>query len=199
MDWFDVDQWNTISYGDYHEPTSNADAFGLSVNEVQSVRDVLNLEMCNQWFAQHAETVWIDQLEDFLNFVDCTDVLTPEQHRFYKRLKRGVPEFCELRAWVKYLPDEWSADFVLRCAGWLSQTPCDSSQEGWCASHFPVYSAMNFFEWKDRQFLKELGVVIIEGEHPGSSYYAAELRNDIELANAVLEKNACNYRFRRVE
>jgi hypothetical protein len=42
-----------------------------------------------------------------------------------------------------------------------------------------------------------LGVVIIEGEHPGSSYFAAELRIPVEEANAIAEENGWTIRFVR--
>lgn len=46
-------------------------------------------------------------------------------------------------------------------------------------------SAMSFFENFPFADLKTLGVVIVEGDRPGSTYYAAELRVDIDKANAA--------------
>jgi len=43
-----------------------------------------------------------------------------------------------------------------------------------------------------------LGVDIIEGEHPGSSYYAAELRQDVDYANQVAKEMGLGFRFRLV-
>jgi hypothetical protein len=42
-----------------------------------------------------------------------------------------------------------------------------------------------------------LGVQIIEGEHPGSTYYAAELRQDIDYANEVAREIGLECRFKR--
>jgi len=44
-------------------------------------------------------------------------------------------------------------------------------------------AAVSFFEEHTAADLAELGVVIVEGDHPGSSYYGAEMRGDIEEAN----------------
>jgi len=44
--------------------------------------------------------------------------------------------------------------------------------------------------------LEELGIVIVEGCHPGSTYYAAELRNDVDNANITARKLGLNYRFK---
>lgn len=48
----------------------------------------------------------------------------------------------------------------------------------------------------DANVVELLGVVIIEGECPGSSYYAAELRIGIEEANAIAAENRVPLRFR---
>ena len=37
--------------------------------------------------------------------------------------------------------------------------------------------------------------VIVEGEHPGSTYYAAELRGDIDVANRAAEAAGLRVRF----
>ncbi len=49
---------------------------------------------------------------------------------------------------------------------------------------------------QSRELLDALGVLIVEGEHPGSSYYAAELRNDIEEANGVAQSLGLPFRFK---
>ena len=48
-----------------------------------------------------------------------------------------------------------------------------------------VVVAKQYFEGLDYKILDTLGLEIIKGEHPGSSYYAAELRQDIGFANQV--------------
>jgi hypothetical protein len=48
----------------------------------------------------------------------------------------------------------------------------------------------------DGQMLDALGVVIVEGDHPGSTYFAAELRGAMKVANAVAEKEGLPFRFR---
>jgi len=48
-----------------------------------------------------------------------------------------------------------------------------------------VVVAKQYFEGLDYKILDALGVEIIEGEHPSSSYYAAELGQDIGFANQV--------------
>ena len=51
---------------------------------------------------------------------------------------------------------------------------------------------------KDDKTLDALGVEIIEGKHPGSSYYAAELRQDVDYANEVAREMGWEFRFRPI-
>jgi hypothetical protein len=61
-----------------------------------------------------------------------------------------------------------------------------------------VAVAKQFFEELDGDTLDALGVDIIEGEHPGSTYYAAELRQDIDHANQVARDMSWDCRFSKV-
>ncbi len=56
-------------------------------------------------------------------------------------------------------------------------------------------AALAFFRQQPYEVLDALGVVIVEGEHPGSSYYAAELRGNIDDANRLAEKLGVPIRF----
>ena len=69
------------------------------------------------------------------------------------------------------------------------------------ADYFPshysgVAVAKEYFEALDYETLDALGVEIIEGEHAGSSYYAAELRQDIDYANQVTREMGLDFRFK---
>lgn len=57
-------------------------------------------------------------------------------------------------------------------------------------------SAYRFFSGMDYADLKTLGVKLIEGEHPGSTYFAAELAIPIEEANARAEAAGIDIRFK---
>jgi len=93
--------------------------------------------------------------------------------------KEGVEKF-------KQLVDDWLSD------------PVDWMQSEWFPrNHGGQGRALTFFEQQSFVLLDELGVVIIDGEHPGSSYYAAELRNDIADANAAAEHLGLPFRFKK--
>lgn len=80
---------------------------------------------------------------------------------------------------------------------WLNQAPVEELStviDHWLGSDLPVLyemplhagpmgEAYAFFQNQEFSTLRSLGVSVVEGEHPGSSYYAAELRVSIESAN----------------
>ena len=62
-----------------------------------------------------------------------------------------------------------------------------------------VALAKKYFERLDYKTLDGIGVQIIEDQHPGSSYYAAVLRQDIDNVNQFARGLDLTFRFRQVE
>jgi hypothetical protein len=56
-------------------------------------------------------------------------------------------------------------------------------------------AALMFFRDMEGDDLDTLGVDVVEGMHPGSTYYAAELRGDIHEANRTAEEAGIPVRF----
>ena len=96
-----------------------------------------------------------------------------------------------LIAWLNNAPLE---DLAAIVDGWLSsELPCCYEmplQTG------PMGQAYGYFLQQDGEILQSLGVVVIEGEHPGSSYFAAELRISIDDANYAAAALDIPIRFR---
>lgn len=106
-------------------------------------------------------------------------------------------------------PEEGAKDWLLgidenyfepnitkRIAKWFSEPP----NWGWEDDYLPECAtaqgaALDYFRRLDSDSIDLLGVKVIEGEHPGSTYYAAELRGDIEKANAAAESAGLPVRF----
>lgn len=59
----------------------------------------------------------------------------------------------------------------------------------------PQGSALAYFRDSHPTLVPLLGVRVVEGEHPGSSYYAAELRSRIDVANAAALDHGAPPRF----
>lgn len=56
--------------------------------------------------------------------------------------------------------------------------------------------AISFLQGHDRDVNDKLGIEIFAGDHPGSSYFAAELRSDIEGASRNSEVLGLQFCFR---
>ncbi len=79
---------------------------------------------------------------------------------------------------------------------WLDE-PIDWGESDWFPSDWHGQGkALAFFQGMDGDTLHEIGVVIVEGDCPGSSYFAAELRNELEDANAAAQRLGLPFRFR---
>ena len=84
-------------------------------------------------------------------------------------------------------------DFIGR---WLEE-PIDWDEYEWFPRDWNGQgTALEFFHRMDRDALYAIGVVIVEGDCPGSSYFAAELREELVDANAAAQRLALPFRFR---
>jgi hypothetical protein len=116
--------------------------------------------------------------------------------RHLKRIERAL------------LDEDWAGWLALvgdveleRCCGviqaWLDE-PVDwdemewFSNSGWSGQSL----AMSFFEDLPFDVRNALGVEIVEGDHPGSTYFAAELRNEVEAANREARRLGVPVRFK---
>lgn len=91
---------------------------------------------------------------------------------------RVVPQ---INMWFKALP-EWNFE--------RDHLPMERTAQG---------AALQFIFDLSEDALERLGIVVVDGEHPGSSYFAAELRGDIDEANCVAESVGIPVRFRAAQ
>ena len=87
----------------------------------------------------------------------------------------------EIEKWFNSPPNwNWEDDYL----------PKNSTSQG---------AALEFFQRMDANDLDLIGVVIVEGEHPGSTYYAAELEVELDTANKAAAEAGIPVRFNRSE
>ena len=125
---------------------------------------------------------------DYLNLIECEDQGAFEE-----------PDGTSDEDLAEYLKDEHNLAFVrddIRC--WLNEPPDEEDYElADIYGNTAQGSANRYFrDFLDSDIRDKLGVVIIEGDHPGSSYFAAELHGSIEYANATAEELKLPFRFR---
>lgn len=191
--YFAINEWGTITDPDFEETKTWGDAFeNIWLEGIRSWRDVINQVECCQPLTSHFQTLAYDEAERL-------DALAVEQRTAIEQRILAALEADPndgWRDWVKLAGDKGVERFKDGIATWLDE-PDDSTQSEW----FPVnYGAQGqakaFFERLDGDTLDAVGVVIVEGEHPGSTYYAAELRASLEDANAAARDLELPFRFK---
>lgn len=193
---FDVNEYGTILVADADEPELRRDVFDISLGDKctpeQLVREV---ESC--WpLTSHFQRLASDELYDVQIMLDDDDINAIERARL-KHLAAVLDD--DLEGWSNWVLMEGQAGlrrFQLEVAGWLD-SPLEYNDLEWLPrSSGAQGQALVFFETMDNEILDALGVVIIEGEHPGSTYYAAELRQPVEDANAEALSLDLPFRFK---
>ena len=101
--------------------------------------------------------------------------------------------------WLLAQDAEAHQRLLTEASEWVEGRPSDYDYDdtNWESNLGQGY-AMNYFQ-NEFEFCHEFKISIIEGECPGSSYYAAELGMSVEEANALTEKLGIPIRFAWLE
>lgn len=148
-------------------------------------------------------------------YADRRDQLRSELETARSQARPDEKEIAALKSRLNAMPEEpeegarnwllrhvgeayFNASLVERIRNWFAEPP----RWGWEDDYLPEVAtaqgaALAYFRDLNPASLKLLDVDVIEGEHPGSSYYAAALRGDIEQANAVARAAVLPVRFVR--
>lgn len=104
-----------------------------------------------------------------------------------------IPEHW--RDWLVVADDETIERLIERVNDWINDLPDESDYEradlGGISGRG---NALRFFR-DDFEYCDDFDIVIVEGDCPGSSYFAAELRMDIDQANAYAVEYGIPIRF----
>jgi hypothetical protein len=105
-----------------------------------------------------------------------------------------------VQTWLESLSPNDFDDVVMSVTDWLYAEPNWITEyeyfDSWADSQ---RAALNFFRDIDLESLAGINVVIVEGEHLGSTYYAAELVIHPDEANAIALHEGILLRFRSVD
>ena len=99
--------------------------------------------------------------------------------------------------WMRSLDDHYFREKIVeKIREWFSEEPDWAFEQDYLPeTETGQGAALEFFRDMDSESRELLCVKVIEGEFPGSTYYAAELRCEIEKANAAAEKAVLPVRF----
>ena len=191
---YEVNEYGTIVDPSVPEPKIRRDVFDFWPKDIKTTDDLIRaiqdctpLESYFQQLAQDRKCEIEDQL----------DSARGVKRQYLKALSNALDDYDF--GWIDWLKLDGQKSIrkhVNVIEEWLD-SPVDWSESDWFSSSYSGQEqAKLFFHYEDKNVLEELGIVIVEGCHPGSTYYAAELRNDVANANMTARKLGLKYRFK---
>jgi hypothetical protein len=203
--YFEVNDQGTLVDLDGSEPQVWSDIFdSISTWQFETSTQVSNeVKACMPLAAflnQELDNELCSLEEDLNTRKYCSPSERISLEKKFKALKEFQDEYEDpWMDWVELEGAEGVSKFKSLIDKWLNE-PIDWSQSEW----FPLRSgsqgrAFGFFQDQPYELLNALGIVVIEGEHPGSTYYAAELRDGLDYANESAKQLKLPFRFRQHE
>jgi hypothetical protein len=202
---FAVDSSGTLTVADFWEPKTRSDFYeSLSDSWSESPAHLAEaMEECEPlaWAVHSIYSELRDEILADLDEIDRSSGALKKRFRALKARIKTMPEEPEEGAehWLLALTSsEFEARVVPEIEEWFDSPP----DWTWEDDHLPKDgtaqgAALEFFQSMDRNILDILGVEIVEGEHPGSSYYAAELTGDLDRANKAAVDAGVPVRFKK--
>jgi len=100
-----------------------------------------------------------------------------------------------VRQWIEYSGDAALQGFLDQVHDWLDEVIDWNESDYFDVVWNGQLAALSYFDALPAPVLKAVGVKIVDGEVPGCSYRAAELRKGIDEANQVAELLSQDFRF----
>ncbi|MEY4757574.1 MAG: hypothetical protein RJA34_2472 [Pseudomonadota bacterium] len=197
--YFEVDDRGTISDPDVKENETWDDVFSVCASGLKTPSDVIDEVVSCQPLINHFQKLGEREVEYLKEELEDDPSPGLRRRRHILKVVEAIEEDPDdgWQTWVELEGKAGVGRFQEEIKDWLSE-PADYNQwEFFPINHGSQGQAKAFFERLDDGIAAALCVVIIEGEHPGSSYYAAELRQSVEAANAVAQSMHLPFRFKK--
>jgi hypothetical protein len=171
---FEVDDYGTLSYANFEEPRTR--------------REIYNANTVADFNVQRIEAHW----SLCVLIQDCFRESIEGGAGFNQSLMSGMAQDIDERVendWPQWFeqaigPDRQAIDAQINA--WLDDAPdWDAEGEYLYRTATAQGAAHHYFRSQPREDLEALGIRVIEGDCPGSSYFAAELQLSPEKANAI--------------
>jgi hypothetical protein len=186
---------------DIAEPKTRADVFEqVDPRDVHVRRDLISLIKACPPLAKRFRRLsmaYLDKHSESTPFV--VKVFTQRglrsgaQQLIQGALRRDPEEGWQ--QWIDFSGDAALEGFLQSVRDWLDEDIDWNESEYFDVIWNGQAAALSYFEDLPYAILKALGVKIIDGDVPGSSYRAAELVKDIEEANQIAELLELDLRF----
>lgn len=200
---FEVDSYGTLRMADYRDAETRAEFYEDAANRWEGTpQDLFDAMIECQPLAWAVHSIYSDLRYEVMADIKAAEIDAAHNSAriaaLRARLER-LPEEPEdgANAWLLSLTtSEFEATVAPQIQEWFSEPPNWNFEDDYLPdSGTATGAALEFFRIMDSNSVDILGVVIVEGEHPGSTYYAAELRSDIEAANRAAIAHGIPVRF----
>lgn len=202
LTFFDVDGSGTLSLVNYSRPVKRYDYYE-SVNDWWAESPDSSLEAMRQcqplsWAIYEIYSEQRESLVDEISELEADDA-TPDSviSVLHEKLK-AMPENPDegVPAWLENMgTKEFKKRIVPEIQNWFDSAPDWLNESEYLSAFSAVSAAFDFFQYLENDVLEKVGIVIVEGEHPGSSYYAAELTIECDEANQIAKGLGLSFRF----
>ena len=201
---FEVDEDDgTLAVANFAQLTTRAEFYEDIADRwmasPQELFDAMNECQPLAWEVQWIYSEARDEIESTLRDAEHNESANEFRITALKKRLANLPEEPEEGAadWLLSLTEgEFESRVTPTIQLWFKEEPSGGDETDYLPSGSSAQSAaLNYFKNMDGDLLDLLGVVIVEGDHPGSTYFAAELKADIADANAVAVKHQLDIRF----
>lgn len=152
------------------------------------------VDICSDYSTREGVLAAFEEHYDLQNhFCHALEDAASEAGSLAEQLTENLEMDDAVTAWLQRAPVEELSSLIGR---WLASDLPDLYEMPLHAG--PMGEAYAFFQNQELGTLNGLGISIVEGEHPGSSYYAAELRVPAVSANDAAVLMNLPIRFREV-
>lgn len=195
--YFTVSAYGTIDEPGQDEPKIRADVYDIDVPWIASVDDlIMEVDQYDE-LRGHFVSLASDRMDQVREQLDGDETLTVAQRRRLKLLETVLADPDDgWQEWVRMDDAGGLNRFKGEIDTWLAEDVNWAQIESWPVGWSGQRRAKSFFESMDGELLDALGVVFVDGDRPGSTYYAAELRTDIDTANTTATRLELPFRFR---
>lgn len=196
--WFKVEGEATLSLEDHQAPETNAELFHLELADLACLDDVFSLGERHRELGWRFESTITDDLDSLRNERDEA-TLPPARRRRLNALMDAIEAdpLAALRVWLTWRGEAGWNDLREVFARWLAEAPDRDDEAVYTHAGFSAEgAAYRWFSDLPANQREALGVVVVEGDCPGSSYFAAELRAEPAEANLAAARLGLSCRFR---
>lgn len=200
---FEVDSGGTLSMLGHYQPETRAefyeDVAGYWSGSPQALADAMDECQPLAWAVHSVYSEFRDELSSDVQEAQKAGTGHKKRLAALQARLRTMPEEPEdgVEAWLLALTtrefEEWVSPEIEK---WFESPPDWAFEDDYLPESGTAQgAALAFFRTIEGDSLDLLGVQIVEGDRPGSSYFAAELVQEINIANSVAIEHRIPVRF----